>query len=252
MSPQVYLKLVPVALKNGKFVSVSEKEAQDYFIEMSLVDTKFTLSNLIIEKKVLQEHIKNLSKIIEQKKDILAKEKYKELAEIHYGWNELYGLRIKDLKKFSSEQSKISNSLLNRALNVLQKNHEKSPYFRNFPKNKLSAGIDSHSDNIIISGKDILFTDIFLVEEHWRLIDSCFDLCRIAVDLESLGQPELVQVLYNSSKNNPYNLPKDILASYELSSSLIKGIYNFAIGKENLGKLYIPTIERLTACLESL
>ncbi len=250
MSPHVYLKLHPVKFKGSKFVAVPDKEAEDYFIEMMLVDTTATVSHLLLSEKLSSENVKKIAKAFNERIKKLNKEKLNELSSIKKSWYELWEKRLDDLEKFSLEQSLIKSDLLKRAINALRKQLKESNYFKDYQHSKLSVGIDGHSDNVILSNDQINFLDIFLVRENWRLIDPHFDICRIAADIDALGQSELVPVLYENSSHNPYDIPKEVRISYELVSATIKGIYNVIIGKENLAKMYIPLIDKLTKELE--
>lgn len=251
MSPDVYLGLKSVALKGDKFMIVTEEEAEDYFIEMNVVDTKCTLSQLLLDNKVTKDNIKLLVDTMEQKLSALTKEKKAELSNISNSWSHLYGLHIKDIEEFTLSQSAIPAPLLKKAFIVLKNHHENSEYFKKYPEEKLSAAIDGHSDNILFLKNKVSFIDILLVADRWRLIDPYFDICRLAVDIETLGKPELVTTFYNSFQKNIKNLPEDIHISYKLLSAILKGTYNSIIGKDDLAIKYVPLIKNLTSSLES-
>ena len=249
ISPEVYLNLQPVALRDGTFVNVSEKEAENHFIEMSLVDTNSTLSDLLLAKKVSVEDVKKIVKTFNERVAELTKQKYQTLSSSNRSWYERWDQRLTDLDKFSQDQSFISRDLLQRAFKALHKN-QSLDYFKNYQNTALSAAIDGHSDNIILFNNNITFLDVLLVKDDWRLIDPHFDICRLATDIQALGQPELLQELYQSSKHNPMSLPKKVRISYELYCACLKGSYNAIIGKNDVAQLYIPVIERLTEALE--
>jgi len=251
MSPEVYLELKSVAFKGDKFIVVKEEESEDYFIEMNLVDTNCNLSQLLLDNKVTKDNIKLLVNTMERKLSSLTKEKKAGLSNISNSWSYLYGLRIKDLEEFVLSQSAIQASLLKEAFMVLKNHHESSEYFKKYPEEELSVAIDGHSDNILFLDNKVSFIDVLLVADRWRLTDPYFEICRLVVDIETLGEPELVTTFYDSLQKKIKNLPEDIHISYKLSSAILKGAYNSIIGKEDLAIKYVPLIKNLTSSLKS-
>lgn len=252
MSPDVYLFLRPVQFLDGKFKIVQDQDAEDYFIEMSLIDTKKSISNLTLSNDLSIEDIENLSRTFNNQIEKLNNEKLAGLSELSHSWSKLWKDRAMDLGPFSGEQTLVSPEMTKRIMNVLIKHAEGSNYIKEYSPDNLSVGIDGHSDNVFLHEGIISFLDIFLVKDVWRIIDPHFDICRIAVDVDAMGQPELISSLYKSSKHNPYDIPKEVRISYELSSAAIKGIYYALIDQEDLAKMYIPLIEKLLKILEEL
>jgi len=250
MSPHIYLHLRPVKWGDGKFIIVSDDEAEDYFIEMSLADVNSSVSNLVLSGKLSLANVKKLASVLSVKIEGLTREKRDELSEISQSWYELWKWRLEDLESFASGQSFVSADLIKGALLVLSRNIGDLDYFKEYSSKDLSVSIDCHSDNILLSNGQINFIDILPVKESWRLIDPHFDVCRLGVDIEALGQPELVSGLYNSSSHNPYNIPAGVRMSYELAAATIKGVYYAIIGRKDLSEKYIPLIERLARSLE--
>jgi aminoglycoside phosphotransferase family enzyme len=250
MSPQVYLALRPVAFIDGFYCTVSDGEAQDFIIEMALVDTSRTLSALLLQHKVHSQDMERLIQVMSQRGARLTEEKKEEILQISKSWSKLYELRLQDLENFSALQSTIPRDVMQRAVAALRKHYAHSTYFREYSPDALGAGIDGHSDNVLLIGEDIIFIDVLLVEERWRPIDPFFDVCRLAVDIEAQGQPELLPVLYQAAKEHIKSVPDDVRTAYELSSAIIKGAYDAIIGKHDLALRHRPIIERLTAALD--
>ncbi len=249
MSSEVYTSLRPVALKNGMYVEVDTDAAEDFIIVMNKVDTSRTLSLLLLSDEVTESDIVQLVHILSDKTEVLTKKTFSQAIAVSDSWKYLYELRLHDLLNFSKSQTSISYALIEKAITLLRTHLNQSVYFDSFLKSKLVSGIDMHSDNVLLLD-DIVFLDVFLVEDRWRAIDPYYNISRLSVDIAALGDGSLVDFLYSEAEERLGLLPFDVRVSYELSSAILKGAYTAIIGKHDLALKYLSLIENHILVLE--
>lgn len=245
MCPQIYTALVSVAWKDGCFVTVPYEEAEDFYIDMVRVDADKTLTKQLLAGAVTQEQLKDLVAQLQKHTDELKGKKFDELLNEDDSWLFRQSQRLQDIREFATHQSTFPEDVMANALSLLEKHIQTSEYFKNFRAEDMSVGLDFHSDNVLVLDGELLFFDVLLVNERWRLIDPAFDVCRLATDVEVFGSPELTSAVTESLQ-----CPPEMIDAYMLYAALIKGAYYAIMGNDELSLKFLPIVRRLSAILE--
>lgn len=190
----IYEKVVPLTLKEGKWHVDGEGEAVDYAVKMQRLLTDKRMDSLLKKNKVSEEDVKSLAKVISafHKK---AEKVYTvfELKTAQETFNEISSIKVwVDDQLGASWTTLIDDSIT--WSNEFLKLHAERLAERIAQGFKRDVHGDLHSGNIFLYDKPILF-DCIEFNDVFRQIDLLYELAFICMDLEAQDQQLLSDVL---------------------------------------------------------
>ncbi|MEX0649397.1 MAG: hypothetical protein WD200_00155 [Candidatus Andersenbacteria bacterium] len=239
-APEIYLELLGVKQTVGSFSVVSFKEADDFLIEMAVIDDTQNLTNLLIGGTITAKHMQAVTGVLTEKLRALTGERKERLSHLfERGWPALQEEALDDLRQWAYlAEEYIPRKNTDAMIDLLKATAAKEPYFVNYDESLLSVAIDNNCDNLLLFKGKPSFIDIMTPKENWRVSDEYFTIVRTAVDAYVLGNKELGDAVYATYENYREAPPKDVTLIYEIRSGLIQWAYRHIISRHAQAQKY--------------
>jgi aminoglycoside phosphotransferase family enzyme/predicted kinase len=239
LCPNIYIDVLPITRDNGKLKLNGDGEPVDYTLKMKQFSQDEIMTNLIKQRKICKNSIKEICNILihfyKSQRQFKNIDRYGELDEIKKNINE----------NFNQTKSLIDITIKKSTYDYIKKNTSKFIEIKKHAfKNRIRGGHirdchgDLHSGNIVISNDDIYIFDCIEFNKRFRYCDTASDIGFLAMDLDYLNKPYLSSYLINQyiKKSRDYGI-LDVLNFYKSYRAYVRGkVIGFKLKDTNIPK----------------
>ena len=244
MSPEIYLKLQPVAKTERGFVNVSSEKADDFYILMKKIDNSCNLTSLLEKRSISSNELRKVIREMAIRLKVISKTNKHEIEEIlKVGLFKFNLQNIESLKWVYDAHPDLPKNKSEEVITFLNDFIRQEPYFFSATCDRQSASIDNHSNNIFFLDGQPCFIDIYPPKKIWRVRDDLFFISRLAADVAVIAGRETAEILYDEYRKIVPPWPAQVTSIYEIESALIKIPYCFIIKKPELAKKYMDFLD---------
>jgi len=228
LSPQLYLKILPITSKNGKVKIGGRGKIIEWAVVMRRLPQERIMSSLLKKGKITKDILKRLAKTLadfhQKAEDSKVKKKYKSVKIIKYNWKE----------NFQQTRGFIGKTISKKSYDFIE--NEVAGFFKGnkklFQKRIKEEKIkwchgDLHSGNIFIVGGEIYIFDCIEFNERLTCLDVASDVAFLAMDLD----------FFNKSRDSDYFIENYLKYSKDLEILKLLNFYKcyraFVRGKVN-------------------
>lgn len=224
LSPEIYLSVVPVVDKNGRFVFGEEGNIVDYAVKMERIPTDRIMSRLLKENKLTEQMIEAVGE------KIAGFHKSAETSSETSKFGEIAVIKTNTDENFEQTEKYVGVTIARHQFEMI-KNYTNNFYqskHKIFNKRIADSKIkdchgDLHMEHICIVDKIIIF-DCIEFNERFRYSDTAADIAFLAMDLDYHGRKDLSNILINSyiKFSGDDSLP-DMLDFYKIYRAYVRG-----------------------------
>jgi len=236
ISPDVYLKLVPIKIYKNKIKLEGKGKIEEYAIKMIRFPQAGELMSLLKKNRINKDLILSLARIIAK---LHAKfEPHK--AEAYYGSYKIikknFAQVLRLIKNDALKTFLTENEFKKLKLNVVPYLKALQPIFGQRIKTRKIQMIhgDLHSENIFIRNKEPYITDAVLPINEWIFGDTAIDVAALAMDLDAYGFRDFSDLFVSlyAQKWHDTTLEK-VIPFYKISWAAIRFWVNSLAAKNN-------------------
>jgi len=230
-SPDVYLNLYGIGLKDGKVTIGSDiDDAEDFIMKMRRIDWKYSLSNLLHERTLSQKDFQLMG--YQQTKDVA---RYPHQPKTNETFYNIFQRRLDDLRDWMySAPEYISKDKINEIVHALRSYIEKEKdIFMNFDKSQYVVTIDNHSDNIFFEKGKMIFLDVYPPKEDWIIVPPWINIYRPTTDILILMGEKYARSFIQGYKDYYGYLDEGHELFYFLYSAAIQGVSLHNLSKDS-------------------
>jgi hypothetical protein len=242
MSPLIYRSLKALKENDGAWVYCDAVSAEDYLIEMNRIDASRDLVRVASEGKLTNEMVLHSWSELYRRTRALTEQQRILLPEFKSTWLDLWRRRLEEIAPWCEMSGDpVLRSEVDGIISEVRVTLD-NPYIKDFDSKLLQVQIDNQACNMIFDGDKVLFIDIFLMKQYWRVGDPFLTVSRLAVDVAVLDGTGKEKMLRSEAEKQLWALPDRIYWSYMIYSALIMAPYFYMLKKPEIAGKYVAFI----------
>jgi aminoglycoside phosphotransferase family enzyme len=241
LSPLVYKRLVGVTEKGGAWTEVALEEADDWYIEMAVIDGTKHLAFLLERGEVSPEILSEIADTVLTKQRELTAARRDSFVEFFE--QSLEQLLLADWENMRQwlhlAEAHIPKSQTDALVDEMQRRVSTDPYFKLKDAPDVQINIDSNCDNILVLDGKPAFIDVMPPLPRWRVNMEGFVMARIATDAHVLGTESLGASVWDAfEKNLTYEFNPHAKLLCEVRAGCVQWAYRHMLGEHERAAKY--------------
>lgn len=250
MSPEIYLELRHVAVRDGAYAHVDPESAEDHYIVMRRIDPKKGLVLMLESGEIKPDDLARYVASITDRLRILEKMYASQLQEyIDRGTAHVKDEIVNTCNWAYTADPFLLPDDVDRAKTLFLKTFESETYLKDGARS--SVVIDTNPDNIFFIDGSVSFLDVMPPRDSWRIHDPYFIICRTSADV-SIHDPALAEALHHEYAKREVLPSKAVRTAYEIAGALIQVPYRKLVGQTVAAEKYGAFVKRRMDLLEEL
>ncbi len=244
-SPDVYLSLKAVIIKNGQWIEVTPDQASDFYIIMNELSMDNNMIELLAKGELQDDKIKNIATYVENVISDLS-QKNKQLLDSYTldAKKNLENVLITSFsdwaKTFSSDN--IDGELIVKVMKKLKVFFDSSSYFQKYDKGRLSVGLDNHAGNLFLLNGNPQYIDIYPPVKEYRITDKLLVVSVMASSISVFLGKDKSAIFYSTSFGDDYEKLQGIIDFYEMRYSLAQGMYYEKLNRPEISSKFFDYV----------
>lgn len=237
LSPQIYLKIIPIKKYGDKVRLAGKGRIIDWALMMRKFPQNKIMDKLLDRNEISSANLKKLAEILSSfHRKAKTNKKYGQLKTICYNWDE----------NFQQTENYVGKIILKNDFNLIRKNvssfieRNKSLFLERVKENKIKwCHGDLHSGNIFIDKDKIYVFDCIEFNERFAVQDTASDIAFLIMDLELHQKKPQADFFLKSylKESRDKEMPK-LLDFYKCYRAFVRGKVNSFQNKEKEAKNY--------------